>query len=244
MGHCSPLIAVNTFKDIPWLNIPLHRRAEIRIEPLFPQGGLFGGSPDSAPKASKLSALAAARRKKENEKPDGSASKNLPSNSIALLGKLDGSHNPDEGAVTNSFDITKNASLLPKRENNLLPTIQSRRFPLRRRKSHSPSKSANIPKSALLEPEIEKCNLEMSAPIIETPSLFARTMLGPTLSNELSPTASKLLPTFFSPFYASELNHAGLNNFAGPSPDDIVSNAQKSKGLIKAASRSRRRGTN
>ncbi len=54
------------FKDMPWGNIPKHREA-IFIPPLTPRGGLLGGS-GAPPKMSKLQALAAARKKKAEEK--------------------------------------------------------------------------------------------------------------------------------------------------------------------------------
>jgi elongation factor 1 alpha-like protein len=62
------------FSDTPWLQVPEERKAEIHVEPQHPDlgTGLLGGASDSAgPKVSKLAALAAARRKKENESPAG-----------------------------------------------------------------------------------------------------------------------------------------------------------------------------
>ncbi|EXJ54331.1 elongation factor 1-alpha [Cladophialophora yegresii CBS 114405] len=60
--------AVEFFQDSPWLNIPEHRRGEIVIEPLYPRLGLLGGAANAG-KMSKLAALAAKRRQKENQPP-------------------------------------------------------------------------------------------------------------------------------------------------------------------------------
>lgn len=54
------------FRDMPWGNIPKHRETTF-IAPPIPRGGLFGGS-GAPPKMSKLQALAAARKKKAEEK--------------------------------------------------------------------------------------------------------------------------------------------------------------------------------
>jgi elongation factor 1 alpha-like protein len=54
------------FRDMPWGNIPMHRQTTF-IPPRMPRGGLLGGS-GAPPKMSKLQALAAARKKKAEEK--------------------------------------------------------------------------------------------------------------------------------------------------------------------------------
>lgn len=54
------------FHDMPWGNIPKHRETTF-IPPPMPRGGLLGGS-GAPPKMSKLQALAAARKKKVEEK--------------------------------------------------------------------------------------------------------------------------------------------------------------------------------
>lgn len=54
------------FQDMPWGNIPKNRETTF-IPPMLPRGGLLGGS-GAPPKLSKLQALAAARKKKAEEK--------------------------------------------------------------------------------------------------------------------------------------------------------------------------------
>ncbi|PHH81533.1 hypothetical protein CDD82_550 [Ophiocordyceps australis] len=56
------------FDDMPWLHVPEHRIAHL-IPPVQPQGGLLGGG-DGSPRMSKLQALAAARKKKQDEKKE------------------------------------------------------------------------------------------------------------------------------------------------------------------------------
>lgn len=53
------------FADMPWQNIPEHRRT-VFVKPPRPRGGLLGGS-SATPKSSKLAALAAARKRKVEE---------------------------------------------------------------------------------------------------------------------------------------------------------------------------------
>ncbi|PTB64630.1 hypothetical protein BBK36DRAFT_1122831 [Trichoderma citrinoviride] len=62
----KPRIPANFFDDMPWLNIPRGRET-VFIETPRPRGGLLGGT-GSAPKMSKLQALAAMRKRKNEEK--------------------------------------------------------------------------------------------------------------------------------------------------------------------------------
>ena len=59
-------VASNFFKDSPWLQIPEKRRTVVLLDTLLPRGRLLGGSSSANPKMSKLAALAAKRRQKEN----------------------------------------------------------------------------------------------------------------------------------------------------------------------------------
>jgi elongation factor 1 alpha-like protein len=72
------------FRDMPWGNIPKHREATF-VPPPMPRGGLLGGS-GTAPKMSKLQALAAARKKKAEEK---TANKNKPTVADSPAAKTD-----------------------------------------------------------------------------------------------------------------------------------------------------------
>lgn len=70
---------VSFFADMPWMNIPEHRRA-VFVAPPRPRGGLLGGSSGGA-KMSKLQALAVARKKKTQE------TKKVEGTSLLILSK-------------------------------------------------------------------------------------------------------------------------------------------------------------
>jgi elongation factor 1 alpha-like protein len=134
---------------MPWLHTPLGRQATF-IAPLYPRGGLLGGSPDGAPKMSKLQALAAARKKKAQEQKSGGAS-------------------GVEGPMANlTLDSSKSAE--PKTGSS------SRGFPQRKRKDTNPHEKAPTPvERELLKEEDE--DIPMETPLVQAePSAFANTM--------------------------------------------------------------------
>ncbi|KAK5050380.1 hypothetical protein LTR84_003661 [Exophiala bonariae] len=91
----SPFSAAEFFKDSPWLKIPQHRKAEITMQPLYPRGGLLGGT-SKASKPSKLAALAAKRKQQVNEQPGSIATNTVtrPDDYTAHLNKLRISKSP------------------------------------------------------------------------------------------------------------------------------------------------------
>lgn len=231
-GSCSiPLSAVDYFRDSPWLDVPLHRRAEITIEPLYPRGRLLGGSSTGgSPKVSKLAALAAARKKKDNAEATGATPKLQSTTSVALLDKLSGNRKPNESIAKESMEVEQRskASTLTGEVHTL--GSQARKYPTRKRKDPSPPPISHAP----VEPDQALMDVEPDslAPIVESPSLFARAMLGSSMSSQKPPRKdSAPFAIFYSPSFASAVNPAESNPFAGPSPDDIVANAQNSKGL-------------
>lgn len=137
---------------MPWLNTPLERHATL-IAPLYPRGGLLGGSPDVAPKMSKLQALAAARKKKAQEqKSSGSTGVEQPMANLNL-------NQAGEGASKLS---------------------STRGFPLRKRKDSNPHEKAPIPIER--EPEQSSEDTPMETPPLDQaePSAFANTMFSST----------------------------------------------------------------
>lgn len=56
------------FADCPWGKVPEHRKVDILVEPVHRSRGLLGGASKDG-KMSKLAALAAKRRQKENTNP-------------------------------------------------------------------------------------------------------------------------------------------------------------------------------
>jgi len=149
---CSkPFSFADFFKDSPWLNIPMDRQA-IFIAPLYPRGGLLGGSSDGAPKMSKLQALAAARKKKAQEqKANEGTGVEKPMAGLTL----------SEGRMGNDADVPKPAS---------------RSFPLRKRKDSNPHEK--VPKASPVETEQNDPDTQMDITPLDQaePSAFADTM--------------------------------------------------------------------
>ncbi|KAL2264661.1 hypothetical protein VTJ83DRAFT_7171 [Remersonia thermophila] len=81
-SRTGPSLA-HLFHDMPWGNVPAHRSTTF-VPPLTPRGGLLGGS-GTAPKMSKLQALAAARKKKAQEQ---SAASNAVAEAVVGLNEL------------------------------------------------------------------------------------------------------------------------------------------------------------
>ncbi|MCJ1478360.1 Hsp70 suppressor, GTPase facilitates ribosomal subunit dissociation [Lambiella insularis] len=233
----KPFSAKDFFEDCPWLNIPPSRKGEILIEPLYPRGGLPGGSAQAAPKVSKLAALAAARKKKENDKSTGDGSKPLTS-SIALLDKLSITGKPSTEGKRTTQETSDYAEKRPKigsSESSLLAS------PVNREPRRYPAKKPKVPSPVPIQPpDIDKTpdpiedEPEIPPPIAAAPSAFARTMLGTTHASN-NPARTRIIPAALS-FSPYALNLTESNPFAGPSPDDIVANAQSSsKGMNKGS---------
>jgi len=231
---CSArLSATEFFKDCPWLNVPKIRQGEILIEPLYPRGGLLGGSPSQANgKSSKLAALAAARRQKENTKP----SEGNMNSSVALLDKLG-----RKGAPPAPSTIASGQDKVPVLK-DVPPPITSparRKYPNQGRTSVGEIRSKS--KSTELEPPeliVEDPKESDEPPFVQaaSPSAFARTMFGlptapnPNLGHPALPKKSSHRSynlSYALPYHL--MMDTELNAFAGPSPDDIVLKAQNSK---------------
>ena len=223
----------NFFNDAPWCNIPPDRQGEILIEPLYPPGRLMGGSSfQGDAKVSKLAALAAARRKKENAR----STSDTVTSSVALLDKL-GSKMSLE--TPNEFAVAPKAGTV-----NSLSPVQAdtpktpRKYPMRERDvlNSNTTKDAINPLKRILS-EKKKTPELLSVPIA-LPSAFARTVLG--RSFERAPTSGQTnsscdlvrSPHQFS-FHVAD---AKMDAFAEPSPDDVVLKAQTSKGLLRGTS--------
>ncbi|KAL8808476.1 MAG: hypothetical protein Q9182_000027 [Xanthomendoza sp. 2 TL-2023] len=228
------------FVDAPWLNIPPERRSEILIEPLYPQGGLRGGSPaTSGAKMSKLAALAAARKKKENEKQVDADSQGLNA-SVAILDKLGNrTHN-------GMADVKDMVSSRPEDTSSVAissaPTRQSRKYPSKTRHlSPEASPASMSPKEQT--PSVDPMNNSaQEAPTASmpkaAPSSFATTMFGAS-QDPLSSILEPFQGLDFALPHAVNSRKAKHDPFAGPSPDDVVTKAQSfSKGAqsVKKAS--------
>ena len=233
---CSePFSAAEFFQDSPWLNIPLDRQAEILIEPLHPPGRLLGGSSQGGPKISKLAALAAARKKKENEKNATNDIK--PTNtSVALLDKLSINSPSRDSMPEQSPGVLSRSIALQEKAQVPMAISSPRKYPARKPQSPIPPQDPKINEDRPADDSQESS--EEALPSVATPSIFARTMLGPALGSttKYRIMANPALPAYFSPLMFSDVNYAESDPFAGPSPDDIVANAQSaSKGLAKGS---------
>ncbi|KAL8911755.1 MAG: hypothetical protein Q9171_003147 [Xanthocarpia ochracea] len=222
-------------KDAPWLQIPSERQGEILIEPLYPRRGLYGGSPGAGEaKISKLAALAAARRKKENEKnispePEGSNA------SIAMLETLDRRARSRDasnlkGPATSGLEDTPSVAA------SFVPIRRSRKYPSKRQDcSPSATPSNETPKeSPPRGSETENSAQEAYPRSTPTaaPSVFAKTVFGDA-QNPLPYTPEPLWSRTFSSPRLSGVK-AKSDPFAGPSPDDVVAKAQSSSKGVKA----------
>lgn len=216
--------AADFFRDTPWLNVPEHRRGNITIEPRFPQIGLLGGSS----KPSKLAALAAARKKKqEEERAKAAAPADAPSGSLGEQGR------PDRGLSLLDRLGGKDKERPESKEN--VPMIEStdksatstepKSYPIRRKKSPTPE-----PEPLLPQPHEEATVPKHVAPDLRgTPSSFAQTVVGHTNQRRSSNAQPREDSSVIIP-YIQGLQDAKHDPFTGPSPDDVVLNAQ-SKGL-------------
>ena len=228
--------AKDFFKDCPWLNIPLMRRGEILIEPLYPCGRLLGGASSlPAPKLSKLAALAAARKRKENDKAGDVDIKGI-SSSVTLLDKLninakaasDVKRTAERSIDTSEKRLKSDDSGRTSKSSTSLKGTG--KYPVKM--SKAPIQEPTASPKADVVPESTKDSTIETLFIAAAPSAFARTMFGAG-SDQHAPALHRPLTftTHFSP-YGLAGDFTESNAFAGPSPDDVVANAQSAfKGL-------------
>lgn len=194
-----------------WLNIPTERQT-IFVEPLYPRGGLLGGSPDAAPKMSKLQALAAARKKKAQEQRS-SASMDVeekPMDELAIRPTSGNEGGRDLSGVAGS-----------------VARSSPRAYPVRKRKNSSSERKVSQPANLVEQLAPLPVEDKIQAPFVEQakPSAFASIMFG---NREQAPTHNSPRIIFTSLYSMNPAAHPA-DAFTGPSPDDIVLAAQ-SKG--------------
>lgn len=193
------------FKDVPWFQLPAGMETEFLPQQVRPRLKLLGGSAPPGPKPSKLAALAAARKKKENDDP---ASKRV--GAVSLLDRLGSKPNTKP---TNPTAPDNTASRPPESQ---------RSYPLRRRISPVlPSITPPADTTPTDQPPIK-----VQPQVSSGPSIFAETLCGHSDTASSTYSAHDALATLYGEH--GDLN--GTNPFSGPSPDDVVMQAQ-SKGL-------------
>ncbi|GLI76138.1 hypothetical protein PoHVEF18_004409 [Penicillium ochrochloron] len=222
--------AADFFRDCPWLNVPAHRKTEILVEPLYPRLGLLGGAPESGGKMSKLAALAAARKKKEGEK----AAAAVPEGpSTSQPARTEGSTIKPSGTPLSLSERLAASKLSKASETNgglrrLSKPGASASLPARQQPAPETSKPPppSLPEPTKQEePEKEPEQQQPTSNIRASPSTFASVILG----NATGPTMAE--PSHLNSNNVDLLqiygqDHAEPFDFAAPSPDDVVMNAQ------------------
>ncbi|KAH0562500.1 hypothetical protein GP486_002810 [Trichoglossum hirsutum] len=228
-GLCSAFSTSEFFQDSPWLNIPPHRRGEIVIEPLYPRGGLMGGSSSagastsssSGGKLSKLAALAAARKKQAEKPASETESVRRPqSSSINLLSKL--------GQKSQGVSKTEvhSEQQIQAENDGAGKACNAGKYPARTRKSLDPRVPAPEPRRDIIALNARVKTEELKPEDMQAePSPFAIAMLGRTPDARTKKKGSIAEDVFSLPYVTKGLTN--FDAFKGPSPDDVVTSAQK-----------------
>ncbi|KAH8722048.1 hypothetical protein BGZ61DRAFT_447903 [Ilyonectria robusta] len=218
------------FDDMPWLNVPQDRLA-VFIEPVRPRGGLLGGG-EGAPKMSKLQALAAARKKKNDEKKEQDKALQTEKG-IAKLSIDDSTQK--ENRKPPMSDLAKRQKTTDQ------STLQSHTQPLAPPNSSIPQSTNQTKEAGVVPGGLERGHADMlvspltkpDESVVPTqtaaPSAFAQTLFGPApgVFGSHRPDVYAMPYTSSSSFFAQA--------FAEPSPDDIVLAAQAKAGKKTAA---------
>lgn len=197
------------FSDMPWLNTPKDRHTTF-VEPERLPGGLLGGS-ETAPKMSKLQALAAARKKKNDEKKVQEKLAQTE-NGVKNL-SLSDERQKENFAPSSTQNLRKRTLdgqvLQPIAIDTPAPTLEA-----------SQTEQMNVPQDTEMK-------IDEDEPMVMVrkyaPSAFAATLFGPAPGANMARRQD-----FFAMPYASSSSFSA-NAFSEPSPDDVVLAAQ-SKG--------------
>ena len=220
ISKSAPFPFEDFFHDAPWLNVPLERRGYILEMPGIGKGGLLGGSSrrESDRPRSKLAALAAARRKENQDRRI-----ETPVNeSVALLDKLKrGLTSTTTNRQAESHDALDATLTTPGSASGF------RRYASRQRKlSEAPSEELKAP----VEKQIEDSSMagdsrDGPVPVVPkaSPSIFAAVIVGdPPPAVNLMTHSTEFYDTSTLVEYTADI----ARGFTGPSPDDKVLKAQ------------------
>ncbi|THX53950.1 hypothetical protein D6D11_04307 [Aureobasidium pullulans] len=169
-------------------------------------------------KPSKLAALAAARKKKEADQKAAqeAGQSEKPTGTPSLMDRLG----------TRSAQPTSQENTKPGDASQ----PETRSFPIRRRKSPSPPLPAEDRRPSAPEPTSVATPEPVSKPaenVRAGPSIFASTMCGGSSRRRPSHQDTAVLSQNILPaIYGHDANLANTNAFSGPSPDDVVMQAQ------------------
>ncbi|KAL7932730.1 hypothetical protein V8C35DRAFT_328333 [Trichoderma chlorosporum] len=213
----KPQIPPTFFDDMPWLDIPKDRET-VFVEPPRLRGGLMGGT-GAAPKVSKLQALAALRKKKNEEKK--AQEKVVPLESEVTKLSISDTNKENIGLVAklqdqSSIHSSTAASSLQAQGQETVPDATS----------NSLGEDTSLPTITEYKPDTQNKS-EEAKPVIghsHAPSAFARTLFGSV--SEAGETRRR--DVFAMPYTQSPSFLA--NAFSEPSPDDIVLAARAKAG--------------
>lgn len=203
--------------DFSWSAIPRHRLGLITTARALPRGYLLGGSG----RPSKLAALAAARKRAQEQKkqvpPNGNRENDeervqtSEASSVALLDKLSLRGKGAVGSEQDIPDLEQNPEVSPGRDQP-----GPRRYKRQKVEEEPPEPH---PSSEAL-PETSKDRSDSSPRVTQlqaTPSMFASVLTG---APSRSGAKQQQLQSHIS------LRHQSKDPFAEPSPDDRVNTAQ------------------
>ncbi|KAK6073911.1 elongation factor Tu GTP binding domain-containing protein [Seiridium cupressi] len=217
--HFSP---ADFFHDMPWLNTPQDRQTTF-MEPLYPRGGLLGGS-GGPPKMSKLQQLAAERKRKAEEQKAGQKTKE--------------NIKPPVKETTQKFS---SLSISPSDKQRVAAQTSESISPSREPALPAPSLKRKTSDIVQLDGPPTKSPIRLEENLSEdiepvepaTPSAFAQALLG-------SAPPARVPRTYALPYMAFTSSVADA--FSGPSPDDVVLAARAKASNKKLASATKKKG--
>ena len=202
--------AATFFADAPWLRVPLWRQGAMHEVPCRARGGLLGGSPASGSsrgKVSKLQALARQRRDTSRSSlSDETPEKTEP-------------QQDDRMRMLQKLSQRKRASQTSSEKG------ESSNSGARDIGSSSRPEAVTLTEASGLK----ITNTSARGGLKATPSVFAKTILGRAPGSSASdqgPALKRMPLTTYSP--AGAITERSI--FLEPSPDDVVTAAQSSKG--------------
>ncbi|KAJ6135196.1 HBS1-like protein [Penicillium capsulatum] len=225
--------------------------AEIMVEPLYPQLGLLGGAPEAG-KVSKLAALAAARNKNKEESKGDTKIETVPSPSAVpqpaqseALPKTIGTPSlKDRLAASSKLSKPSEAGARLRRAGK---SGLSSSEPAQKKPQHESPKAKLEPGPVPAEQPAEKMTEDQEPQqrmpdMRASPSMFASAIVGDTPRPEpAEPSHLHSNSVDLLKIYGQD--HAEPFDFAGPSPDDVVLNAQDTaKGMKSKAAASKSAG--
>ena len=194
------------FRHMPWGNIPKDRET-VFIPPHMPRRGLLGGS-GAPPKMSKLQMLAAARKKKAEEKN----TQDKVEQTQAKMTELSVQEKP---ASKENIPLAGGFGKRLKTSETTAEGRMPHATPDRVRQERPQQPTAEVIEESKPSPEVDE------KPVVEKarPSGFAQTLFGDS-------DASKINQQKLFTFAPAGLSPSILEAFSKPSPDDVVLAAQ------------------